>query len=93
MAGYYGGQIVKEGFYLNRSTLEFEPIARWSGILPGDKNTRYSRLPLPAVIVAAPLMGLAYVILLPIVCCFAFIYFFIRWVAHKLKLQSGRTAV
>lgn len=86
MAGYHGGQAVKGGFYLKRSTWEFESVAGRGGILPGNKETSYSRLPLPAVMVAGPLMGLAYAISLPIVCCLAFGYFLVRWVGQKLKV-------
>ena len=75
MASYHGGQAVKGGFYLKRSTSEFEYVAGGGGILPGNKETSYSRLPLPAVIVAGPLMGLAYVISLPTVYCLTFGYF------------------
>jgi len=93
MARYYGGEVVKVGSYLNRSTLEIEMIAKEGGILPGNKGTRYSRLPLVAVMAAGPLMGLAYVVFLPVVYCLAFVYFFGRWVVHKLNLQSGHTSV
>jgi hypothetical protein len=92
MARYFGGQTVKEGFYLNRSSPELVSIARWDGVLPGDEGTRYTRLPLPAVMVVGPIMGFVYVILLPLVTCFALISCSIRWVANRLKLQSGSTA-
>ncbi len=65
MAGYHGGQTVKEGFYLKRSTLEFESVTKGGSILPGGRETRYIRVPLPAVIVAGPLAGLAFIIFLP----------------------------
>lgn len=67
MTRYYGGQVVKGGLYLRRSTLEFEPVVRGGGILPGDKGARYIQMPLPAVTVVGPLMGLLFVIFLPLV--------------------------
>ncbi len=67
MAKYYGGQLVKKGYYLNRATLEFEPIAKEAGKLPGDKETIYTRLPLPTVATITPLLGLTLVIFLPMV--------------------------
>lgn len=88
MAGYHGGQAVKRGLYLKRSTWEFESVAGRGGILPGNKETSYSRLPLPAVMVAGPLMGLAYVISLPIVGCLAFSYFLARRVGLKPKVAG-----
>ena len=86
MTGYHGGQIVKGGFYLKRATWELESVAKGGGNLPGKEETRYSRVPLPAVMAAGPLMGLAYVISLPIVFCLAFGYFLTRRVGQKLKI-------
>ena len=86
MTGYHGGQIVKGGFYLKRATWELESVAKGGGNLPGNEETRYSRVPLPAVMAAGPLMGLAYVISLPIVFCLAFGYFLTRRVGQKLKI-------
>ena len=86
MTGYHGGQTVKGGFYLKRSTWELESVARGGGNLPGNEETRYSRVPLPAVMAAGPLMGLAYVISLPIVFCLAFGYCLTRRVGQKLKI-------
>ena len=88
MAGYHGGQTVKGGFYLKRATWELESVAKGGGNLPGNGETRYSRVPLPVVMSAGPLMGLAYVISLPIVICFVFSYFFVRWVGQKLKVTG-----
>ncbi len=88
MTDYQGGQIVKGGCYLKRATWELEPVAREGGNLPGNEETRYSRVPLPAVMVAGPLMGLVYVISLPIVFCLASVYFFVRWVGQKLKVTG-----
>ncbi len=86
MTGYQGGQAVKGGFYLKRATWEFESVARGGGNLPGNKETRYRRVPLPVVMAVGPLMGLAYVISLPIVFCLAFGYFLTHWVGQKLKI-------
>ncbi len=88
MTGYHGGQAVKEGLYLKRSTLGFEAVTKGGSILPGERETRYSRVPLPAVMVAGPLMGLAYVISSPIVFCLASGYFIIHWVGQKLKVAG-----
>lgn len=89
MTGYRGGQTVREGFYLNRSTWELERVTGAAGILPGDERTRYVRLPLPVLVVAGPLMGLAYVLLLPLVFWLVFAYF-LAGVAPRYGI--GRTA-
>ncbi len=86
MTGYHGGQIVKKGFYLKRATWELEFVTGGGNILPGEKETPYIRVPLPAVMAVGPLMGLAYVVSLPIVFCFAFGYFLTRRVGQKLKI-------
>ena len=88
MTVYHGGQIVKGGLYLKRSTWELESVARGGGNLPGNKETRYRRVPLPAVMAVGPLIGLAYVISLPIVFCLASGYFLVHWVGRKLKVAG-----
>lgn len=93
MAGYHGGQAVKRGFYLKRSTWEFESVAGRGGILPGNEETSYSRLPLPAVMVAGPLMGLAYAISIPTVYCLSFVYSLARLVGQKLKITEHKDSV
>ncbi len=88
MTVYHGGQIVKGGLYLKRATWELESVANRGGNLPGNEETRYSRVPLPAVMAAGPLMGLAYVISSPIVFCLASSYFFVHWVGQKFKITG-----
>ena len=86
MAGYYGGQAVREGFYMKRSSFEFEFVTRGGTVLPGDRQTHYLKVPLPVVMVAGPLNGLVYVISLPIVFCLAFGYFLTRRIGQTLKM-------
>ncbi len=86
MMGYHGGQTVKGGCYLKFSTWEFESVASEGGVLPGNKEIRYSRLPLPVLMIAAPLMGLAYIVFSPTIYCLASVYCLARLVGHKLKI-------
>lgn len=88
MTRYHGGETVRRGFYLNRRSWELESIAKENDLLPGDSKARYVRVPVPAVVLAGPLFGLAYVILLPVILSFGFAYFFARWVAKKLGSKS-----
>jgi len=81
MTGYHGRQVVKAGDYLNRSTWELESVAEGGGILPGDESTHYIGLPRPPLVIAGPLMGLAYVIFLPVVFWFAVIYYLVAGIA------------
>ncbi len=93
MAGYHGGQVVKGGFYLKHSTWEFESVPRGRGNLPGNKETSYSRLPLPAVMVVGPLMGLVYVFSIPTAYCLSFVYSLVRLVGQKLKSTGQKDSV
>lgn len=90
MAGYHGGQVVKEGFYLKHSTWEFESVSRGGGNLPGNKETSYSRLPLPVVMAVGPLMGLVYVLSVPTVYCLSFVYSLARLVGQKPKIAEQK---
>ncbi|MFC1942894.1 hypothetical protein ACFLWU_06755 [Chloroflexota bacterium] len=85
MTGYYGEQAVKGGTYLKHSTWEFESVAREGGILNGSKMTRYSRIPISAVMVAGPLMGLIYAIFLPTMFCLTFIFSLFHRAGQKIR--------
>jgi hypothetical protein len=67
MKTYAGGEQVKNGIYWNTHTWEFVPVAKPAGALPGGTDNRFLRAPMPMVMIAGPLMGLAYFIFLPIV--------------------------
>lgn len=77
MTVYHGGQAVVDGVYLNQSTWELESVAAGGGILPGGEEAQYIKLPLPVVIAGGPLLGLAYIVLLPILFWLAFAYFLV----------------
>jgi hypothetical protein len=61
-----GGQIVGAGNYWNFTTGERVHV-RDSRTLPGDAETTYYRLPPLAMLLAAPLLGLAYAMFLPFI--------------------------
>ncbi len=86
MSGYHGGQNVRGGLYLKRSTWGFECIAGKDGILPGDNEILYNRVPLPIVAIAGPLMGLAYVISLPFAFYAGACLLLARHVGRKMKI-------
>ncbi|HKQ61016.1 MAG TPA: hypothetical protein VJS92_06980 [Candidatus Polarisedimenticolaceae bacterium] len=67
MKRYTGGQAVQAGFYLDLRTWEVTSLSGRGGTLPGAAETRYLRVPLPLLLVFAPLMGLAYVVFLPLI--------------------------
>ena len=66
MKEYRGAQRTKEGTYWSLKTGEFVSIAKEGGILPGEGDRRYVRTPIALVIIAGPMMGLLYLIFLPL---------------------------
>ena len=58
---------------------------RRGGILAESNNISYRHVPSPALTVVGPLIGLAYIIYLPIFFCLSIVYLFISWVGLKLK--------
>jgi hypothetical protein len=65
MTRYNGGDTVKAGFYWNRGKLGAEVIAAQGGTLPGGTDLVYTRIPWPALLVIAPVMGGAFAMFLP----------------------------
>jgi len=66
MTTYTGRQTVNNGFYLNTKTLALTTIDQ-PGTLPGSELDTYRRIPMAAMLAAAPLLGLAFVIFLPLI--------------------------
>lgn len=64
---YYGGDFVEPGTYLGLSSWGVISIDSRGEFLPGERTERYLGVPSPLLMVAGPLLGLGYVVLLPIV--------------------------
>ena len=62
---FTGAQAVEGGYYLNLREWTLEAVDGAHGTLPGDEATPNARIPLLALLVIAPLLGLAFVVLLP----------------------------
>ena len=67
MATYTGNQTVKGGYFLNLRDWKLEVVEGDTGVLPGDQDIRYRRVPMLGMLVVAPLMGLLFVVLLPFI--------------------------
>lgn len=65
MTTYTGTQNVKGGYYLNLNGWNMEAVNGKAGVLPGDESARYVRVPMLALLVVAPLLGLGFVVVLP----------------------------
>lgn len=61
-----GGQVVGAGSYWNFTTGDRVEV-RDSGMLPGDAEAMYFRLPPLAMILVAPVLGLLYALFLPFI--------------------------
>ena len=67
MMRYQGGEQAKAGFYFNLESWEVTTLSGQGGTLAGPGDTRYLRMPLPLLLVAAPLMGAAFAVFLPFI--------------------------
>ena len=67
MLRYKGGETVKPGFYFNLAEWEAQVVPKEGGVLTGAAENPYIRMPLPAVLVLAPLMGAVYAFFLPFI--------------------------
>jgi hypothetical protein len=62
-----GGQTVKGGYFLNLRDWKLEVVEGKTGMLPGNDEVQYRRVPMLAMVALAPMMGLAFVVLLPFI--------------------------
>lgn len=67
MKRYLGGLAAPSGFYLDLTTGEIVRPNEMTSLLPGKGKGKYLRVPAPLVVIAAPLVGLAFYIILPAV--------------------------
>jgi len=66
MERYFGSEIVGPGVYFNPRQLSFKSINE-EGPLPGSEAEEYRRVPTLALLVFGPMMGLVYIIFLPLI--------------------------
>ncbi len=63
---YYGGHKVGGGTYWSFASGRLVDIKQ-EGLLPGQEDTRYYRIPTMAVLLLGPVVGLLYVLTLPFI--------------------------
>jgi hypothetical protein len=66
MKRYYGNEMVEPGLYFNLRQISFKTLDE-EGHLPGTGSDEYHRLPVVAMLVVGPALGLAYAIFLPLI--------------------------
>jgi hypothetical protein len=63
-----GGNKVPAGFYFNKKNWEIVTVSgKKGGVLPGSAETDYLRVPALAMLAAAPVLGAAFVVFLPVI--------------------------
>jgi hypothetical protein len=67
MTSYHGNSKVKSGYYLSTNSFAVEVIGEDGGTLPGAATTRYVSVPFPLLFVVIPVVGLAFLIFLPLI--------------------------
>jgi hypothetical protein len=67
MATFKGAQTVNGGYYLNTGEWKLEMVEAPSGTLPGDAHAIYRRVPVPAMLALAPIIGLVFVMAVPFI--------------------------
>lgn len=66
MTLYKGNETVQPGFYVNLRGLSFEAVEQPKA-LPGNSSATYRRVPVLAMLAAAPLIGLIFLVFLPFI--------------------------
>jgi len=66
MTSYVGTQEVEPGLYINLRKFSVTSVER-RGALPGAATDTYRRLPMLVMLAAAPMLGLVFVIFLPLI--------------------------
>jgi hypothetical protein len=87
MKRYFGSEWVKAGYYLSPARRRIESIGKEGGELPGEAGARYFRIPLPILMMVSPILGAAYVILLPVIGIGA-----ILWLVSEKLVAVARTS-
>ncbi len=90
MRHYKGTEKVEPGLYFNTRQWSFKSIDD-EGPLPGGKDETYLRVPMLALLVAGPFLGLAYVIFLPFI-GFAMVAWLLGVKATHLATSAARGA-
>jgi len=63
-----GGNKVPAGFYFNKKNWEIVTVSgKKGGVLPGGAEAGYLKIPAVVMLAAAPVLGAAFVIFLPVI--------------------------
>ena len=91
MLKHNAGTKVGKGTYWNFSTGERIDISA-EGVLPGEKNDVYYRLPATGILVLAPVLGLLYALFLPFIGIAMLMKVVLKKVASAVTAPTQRAA-
>jgi len=89
---YLPGETVPAGLYLNRKSWEFVHVGDEGGELPAGANVAYHRLPILMVMGLAPVVGLAFILFLPVAVPIVLLYSGIRAIARRIGRRMAGPA-
>jgi hypothetical protein len=61
------GSMVKQGYWFNVNGWTLLPVEKDGDLLPGRMGERYVYVPLPAAFLVAPILGLTFLMFLPVI--------------------------
>ncbi len=67
MTRYESLRLVDGGYYWNTASWSLHAVDGAQGVLPGAEGTKWLKLPLPAMVVAALVVSIAFLIFLPFI--------------------------
>jgi hypothetical protein len=91
MKRYQGNDTVEPGLYLNLRQLSFKSVDE-TAPLPGSPADTYRRVPMLALLLVGPVMGLAFVVFLPFI-GFAMVGWLLAAKAARLAGEATRAAL
>ena len=95
MARHQGGDKVNAGFYLNLDSWQVTTLSGEGGVLPGENDARFLRVPLPVLLAAAPMLGAAFAMFLPFIGIALVADFAVKkaWAAGRDAMHASVTAL
>ena len=87
MRTYRGTETVEPGLYFNLRQLSFKSVDE-EGPLPGEPEDIYRRVPMLALLLVGPVMGLAFVVFLPFIA-----FAMVGWIVTSKVARVAGTAM
>jgi len=85
MLRYHGGEQVSKGSYWDRRTGEVVHVGPEGSRLPGGADVSYWKMSEPVMVVVGPLLGLLYVVFLPLIGFLMLFYHVARFLAVNTR--------